>query len=342
MRARTKRTVLVTCAGRDGVAPANARHPNVMARQGRTTCGVKASMRLRHCTKGFLMHHRSYFALAVVLTACAADAASVPSDTWTLHTGEFQVEPGKERYLCYAKTLEEDVVVDGYRSAAQPFVHHLVLARTLAPEPDGLSECDTLFRMTWDPLYIAGAGSSALDFPSGAGHNLTRGTQVVLQMHLLNSSDALVRGSVGVDFHRSGSADLRPVNTYIFGTTDLHLPPNQASEAHSTCVMPEPVQLIAGFPHMHRLGRSLRFERGPSADALQQVFARDPYSFDDQHIENVAIDLAPGDVTRVTCAFENDQPRVVGFGESTDDEMCLFIGFALDQREIKSCATRPR
>jgi hypothetical protein len=292
------------------------------------------------------MHHRPWLALTAVLTACAAEATPDSdrrsSDTWTLRTDELQVEPGKERYLCYAKTLEQDMAVDGYLSAAQPFVHHLVLARTLAPEPDGLSECDTLFRMTWDPLYIAGAGSSALSFPSGAGHNLSRGTQVVLQMHLLNASDAAVRGSVEVDLHRSSSDDLRSVNTYIFGTTDLHLPPNQASEAQSVCAVPERVQLIAGFAHMHRLGRSLHFESGPSADALQQVFARDPYSFDDQHIENVAIDLAPGDVTRVTCAYENDRPRVVGFGESTADEMCLFIGFALDQREIKSCATRPR
>ena len=30
----------------------------------------------------------------------------------------------------------------------------------LAPEPDGFAECDTLFRMTWEPLYITGAGDA--------------------------------------------------------------------------------------------------------------------------------------------------------------------------------------
>jgi hypothetical protein len=273
-----------------------------------------------------------------------AEAATSPDasspGTYVMHTEEFKVEPGQERYLCFTTTLEEELVVGGYSSGAQPFVHHLVFVRTLKPEPEGFSECDTLFRQSWDPLYITGAGAAKLDFPDGAGHKLAKGTQLLVQMHLLNSGDEVVESRVAIDMHRSAAADPRPVSTYVFGTSDLSLPPNQASEVQGMCELKEPVKLIAGFPHMHLLGKRLRFEVGSSADAMKTVFVRDPYDFDDQHIENVEIELEPGDLTRVTCGYQNPGPEEVTFGESTNNEMCFFIGFALDQDSLTSCTQR--
>jgi Copper type II ascorbate-dependent monooxygenase, C-terminal domain len=256
-----------------------------------------------------------------------------------MRTGDFTIEAGKERYLCFTKTLEDDAVIGGYSHAGQPFVHHILFVRTLVPEPDGFSECDTLFRQTWDPLFISGAGDSTLQFPSDAGHKLTKGTQLLVQLHLLNSSDEDAHSSVEVQMHRSAAQDPRPVSTYVFGTTNLHLPPKQASEVQSTCEMKEHVELIAAFPHEHLLGTGLRFEAGPSADAMQPLFAREPYSFDDQHTENVSIKLEPGDVTRVTCSYQNPDSNEVTFGESTHNEMCFFVGFALDRDSLSSCLT---
>lgn len=258
-------------------------------------------------------------------------------EPWVMRTDEFTIDPGQERYLCFAKTLEEDLVIGGYSSAAQPFVHHLVFSRALAPEPEGFSECNTLFRMTWEPLYITGAGDAKLEFPRDAGHKLPKGTQLVVQMHLLNLNDEELKGRVEIDMHRSAAANPRPVSTFVLGTTDLELPPNRESQAQGTCVIEERVQLLAGFPHMHLLGTSLRLEVGPSMDSLRTVFTRDPYDFDDQHIEPLPLTLEPGDIARVTCGFDNTRSEVVEFGESTNTEMCFFIAFALDRDELTSC-----
>ena len=254
-----------------------------------------------------------------------------------MRTDEFSVEPGQERYLCFTKTLDEDAVIGGYSHAAQAYVHHIVFVRTLVPEPDGFSECDTLFRMTWDPLFISGAGDSTLKFPSDAGQKLTKGTQLLVQLHLLNSSDQVAHGSVAVEMHRSLAQDPRSVSTYVFGTTDVHVPAKQDSQLQANCEMKEPVQLIAAFPHMHLLGTGMRFEAGASADTMQPLFSREPYSFDDQHVENVDIQLQPGDKTRVTCTYENPDSKEVTFGESTHNEMCFFIGFALDREGLSYC-----
>jgi hypothetical protein len=257
----------------------------------------------------------------------------------TLTTDEFTLDAGQERYLCFATTLGEDAVIDAYSSEAQPFVHHIVFVRTLAPEPDGFAECDTLFRMTWDPLYLAGAGASKLQFPDDAGHKLTKGTQLLAQLHLLNASDNEVHGRVSINMHRSTASDPRPVSTYVFGTRQIELPPNQASDITSDCEMSEPVQLIAAFPHLHQLGTALHFEVGDSLDHMKDVYSRDPYSFDDQHTEDLDLKLNKGDKTRVTCSYDNDTPDEVTFGESTHNEMCFFIAFALDRTKITSCGS---
>lgn len=264
------------------------------------------------------------------------------SQSLVMQTDEFTVAPGQERYLCFTKRLEEDVVIDGYSSKAQRFVHHLVFVQTLVPEPEGFSECETLFRMTWDPLYISGAGDSALEFPDDAGHKLTKGTQLLVQMHLLNAGDRAVQGSVAIDMHRSTAANPRPVSTYVFGTTKLALPPHQQSQVAGHCEVKEPLQLIAAFPHMHMLGTGLRFERGADDRDMKTLFAREPYDFDDQHIEAIDIALQPGDRVRTTCAYDNTSASPVMFGESTTTEMCFFIAFAIDRDKLSLCTEPSR
>lgn len=297
-----------------------------------------------------MSHIRLVAALALAVTACASDAqdpkpsapaknevqAEDDAQMLTFTTDRVKINAGEEKFVCYAAPMMEDAVIDAYSHAAQPFVHHVVFARTLAPEPDGLSECDVLFRNTWDPLFITGAGSSSLKFPEGVGHTLKEGAQLLVQLHLLNASEHDVEDTVTIKMHRSTVADPKPVGTYVLGSTDLHLPPGD-SKVEGTCTLEQPVKLIAAFPHMHWLGQSMTVELGPSMDDMHTVFSRDPYNFDDQHADEMTLELNAGDVARVTCNYENTTDHEVTFGESTSNEMCFFIGFAVGQDRLQSC-----
>jgi hypothetical protein len=254
-------------------------------------------------------------------------------------TDTFTLEPSQERYLCYAVTTEEELVIDGYQSAGAPYLHHVVFSRATAPEPEGWSECDILFRYTWQPLFITGAGASELDFPEDSGHKIPAGTQLVVQLHLLNATEAPVNESVAITMKRSSSADPKPIGTYAFGTSDVQLPPSQESVLESVCTMEETVQLVAVFPHMHLLGTSMTFEVGKSEDAMNMVFKRDPYNFDDQHVELIDLTLEPGDVTRVRCSYDNPHDETITFGESTKNEMCFLIGFSADREGLMTCTS---
>jgi hypothetical protein len=268
-----------------------------------------------------------------------ADLGDGNDVTWK--TDEFELKPRTERYLCFTKTLEEDLVIDGYSTEGQPFVHHLIFVRARAPEPEGFQECNIAFRAAWDPIFIAGAGEAQLAFPRDAGHKLKKGTQVLLQMHLLNTSDEVVRGAVDIRMHRSALQNPRPVSSYVFGTAAVKLPPKQVSQVVGDCTMREPVELIAGFPHMHLLGTGLKFEAGPTAASMKTVFERVPYSFHTQTIETVNASIAAGDATRVTCTYNNRLSQEVTYGESTNNEMCYFIGFAVDRAQTSGCVAVP-
>jgi hypothetical protein len=179
----------------------------------------------------------------------SAPGIEVKKQLVTLRTEEFMLKPGSEKYLCYAATVPEDLVIDGFSHEGAPYVHHLLFSRA-SGEPEGLSECDVLFRYTWEPIFAAGAGASELELPDGTGHRIDADQQLVLQMHLFNTAEETVTGSVELQMHRSSASEPDVIGTKTFGTFDLSLPPMQQSEVEALCTIDEPVEILAVFPHM--------------------------------------------------------------------------------------------
>lgn len=271
--------------------------------------------------------------------AGAEPGIEVKDDHASFRTEVFTLEPGSEKYLCYAADVPEDLVIDGFSHEGAPFVHHLLFSRS-SGEPEGMSECDVLFRYTWEPIFAAGAGASELELPEDTGHRIAGGQQLVMQMHLFNTTEERVTASVALKMHRSSAEDPETIGNKTFGSFDLSIPPLQQSEVEALCVIDEPVEILAVFPHMHQLGTSLTFEVGSSEDSMEMVYARDPYEFDDQHIEPFELSLEPGDMTRLRCRYDNPDDRTIGFGESTTDEMCLLMGFTRGEHGIGGCTLK--
>ena len=60
-------------------------------------------------------------------------------------------------------------------------------------------------------------------------------------------------------------------------------------------------------------------------DALAEadLGGRPTWDFQSQFYQPVSADLAPGDVVRTRCVWNNDGDTMVHFGETTEDEMCF-------------------
>ena len=242
--------------------------------------------------------------------------------------GPFTIPAGEERFYCYTTTLKDDVVVDRFEFETTPAIHHIVMSKSTVAVEDGFEECNELFRSSWQPLYITGTGDSPLEAPEGAGYVLTAGTQIVIQLHLLNANVEEVTDSIVVRMRKSLLEEVDPIRLVVFGTMGLALTPQSESSAVSACNNNENFDLFAVFPHMHYMGTSMVVEMGADKDQLKEVFRRDPYDFDDQRMENLSLSFNAGDHVKVTCNYNNTTDKVITFGESSNNEMCFFIGFA--------------
>jgi hypothetical protein len=160
-------------------------------------------------------------------------------------------------------------------------------------------------------------------------HRIAKGTQLLTQLHLFNTSDAPVKDSLEVRLHRSTAVDPDAVNVYIFGNFNVEVPPLQKSTVEATCAVKDEVKLISAFPHMHKLATELTFDVGPSEASMARVYERAPYSFDDQRLDSFDLTLKPGDTTHIACHYDNPYDQTITFGESTMNEMCFLIGFAV-------------
>jgi hypothetical protein len=299
-------------------------------------------------------YHSGLVVVAVALAACSSKKEEAPPVATVLPAGisatdegavfrtdEYTLDPGQERFLCFAANAEKDLVIESVSHAARSGLHHIIFSKANAPEPDGFSECDTLFRLTWEPIYLTGAGDSSLDLPAGFAHRIPVGTQMVAQLHLLNTTEEPIRDSVEIRLRKSRAEAPKPVAGYAFGNFDVHLPPLQPSSVHGECDVKEDIHILAAFPHMHLLGKRLTFDVARAGGEFSQVFERNPYDFDDQHMETLDLALSVGDRTRVNCEYENTHDYEITFGESTTNEMCFLVGFAADREKIGGCISRP-
>ncbi len=252
-------------------------------------------------------------------------------------TEEYTLEPGAERYVCFAANTETAANVKAHRYDARSSVHHFMFARTSAPEPDGMSDCPVLFRPTWAPLFVGATVDSEVDLPTGSAQILPTDTQLMVQLHLLNTTPDPITDQAVFEMTLSDDAAPTPVGIYAFGTIAVDLPPQQTTMVVSDCTLDKDVEIFGILPHMHYLGRSLEVQMGTDEGSLQTVWKRDPYDFDDQTLDMAPLSFPSGMLTRTTCMFDNTTAEQVGFGESTFDEMCFAVGFALGIDGVDGC-----
>jgi hypothetical protein len=263
------------------------------------------------------------------------------SGTYTIQTPSIAIPASGERYVCYAKTLEQDLAVDRFDYAVKDYVHHMFFSRTTAPEPDGISECDVVFKQTWIPLFLAGRGASTLQYPAGDANVLPKGTQVVLQVHLLNSTPHDETIDIALALHQSKTANPVPVGLYAFGSTIISLPPSSTSTVTAECAPDRDVTSFAMFAHQHQLGTKMTLEVMNAAGQYELAYKRDPFDFNNQTIEQTPISIAKGTKTRITCTYDNTTTATVGFGESSHDEMCYLAMFVPGEAGTFGCVQNP-
>jgi hypothetical protein len=267
-----------------------------------------------------------------------------PTQTFTAHaagsTDRFQVPVDADNlYECFTFKSPFDGTAQGTAWAPiigdERVLHHWILYRTATAQPDGgVMNC----QMPSDATFVAGwaPGGGNYVLPSDVGLEVGGPTDnYILQIHYHNVAkypDAL--DASGVAFCTTETPRAHEAGIFTLGTVNINIPAGATGyDASGTCgsfltqYLPQPVTIIATFPHMHGLGRKVStvVHRGSNNGPAEVLVDVEHFSFDSQtfYQNDPPFIFNPGDSATTTCTYDNPGPQAVTFGERTEDEMCF-------------------
>ncbi len=241
-------------------------------------------------------------------------------DPWVvLLEREWTLAPGTEDMPRAMRTLDEDLYVRAIRPLAPPGTHHTLLGLVTPSGGDPGTSPDGL-------IYASGVGTDALVMPPGVGFRLEAGKVLSLQLHLYNVGEAPLSGTSGIEVLLTTPDQIDELAEIVLaGPASLSIPPG-IHTISGTCTAGTPQTVFAVFPHMHQLGTHFRTLANTAAGQI--VLHDDDYRFEEQRIDPIdPIALVPRDTITTECTWNNTGTTTVGFGSSSDTEMCFSILF---------------
>ena len=235
--------------------------------------------------------------------------------TWTL-------QPNSENENdIQVLTLDRDIFVGGIRPIDPPGTHHTLLFRGLTAT---------------NAIYASGVGTGELMFPPGKGMKLTQGTTIGVQLHIYNTGDEVLTGLSGIEVLEVDGATIdEEVDVFLPGPENLDIPTG-VSTTSGTCTVQGTQHLFALFPHMHQYG--VHFKTTLTVGGVDQVLHDEAYTFEHQEVKTFTpITLTTGDKIKTDCTYNNTSGGTVGYGESSDTEMCYSILYRYPRQSQEFC-----
>jgi hypothetical protein len=279
-----------------------------------------------------------FMLLFVLVAACA----STPEDknSITLEGKDYTLQPGDEKYFCYTMNLpaDRDIAIVKMTPTYGISTHHILVAQTIVPEPDGFSDCNVLIKDTWIPLYTGGLNSGPLVLPENTGFTvLQRGQQVLLQLHLQNVSDKPVTATTSMKFDFVDvTPDLIPAGIFGFDNRVLNIPAHtDAALNQMNCAVDKDLDVFAVLGHMHKHGSHLAVSRG--ANIGDEMMYQEDWNFETQPVTPMVFHVNKNDNVFLQCTHKNEGDTPITYGESSDTEMCAFVMFYAPAAGLDGC-----
>lgn len=258
-----------------------------------------------------------------------AETVAIPEGYEELVAGSWELAPGTEGYFCVYVRVNETMYVDGFHALTPRGTHHSLL--TVLPETtviDSTVRC-VATQVSDRVIYGAGVGTETLELPDGVATKLEAGQQLLLNLHVFNSTSRVLRGTSGV-YGRLADAEVvvHEADARLVGPTAFSIPARTEDyRVSGTCTLPAEQTIFALAPHMHWFGTYLKATAVRGGE--RTILFEGSYSFDDQRYQLVdSITLAAGDTIEVECVYDNSTDTPVAFGDSTREEMCYAAVYA--------------
>jgi hypothetical protein len=255
-----------------------------------------------------------------------------------LKSTSWDLKAGAETYQCWAFPVPAEglSVVGVDQQVPQVGVHHYAVFTSTGKYPGSDPWTCATMGIDWGLVTGGGLGTPSVAFPEGTamGVNTAGGTQadpvqmVILQLHMLNASNVPTTiGPAYVNLNgKKDASSLKPVGLLIAGSLDISIPPMSSDfVVQGGCAPGMPLDnVFAVFPHMHQLGTKLTVDVTPMGGMPTRLIEK-TWSFGEQGLYPLNGKVAATDQVTVSCTYNNPSAKMVNFGLSTADEMCLGV-----------------
>ncbi len=245
--------------------------------------------------------------------------------------------------------LPEDKQVVGFefRPGNPAVVHHAILfldnsgrgrekdAKT--PEP-GYTTFGSIGIPTSGILGVWTPGMTPRFYPQGAAMTVSKGTDLVLQLHMHPSGkDESDRSSVALYFADKPAERNMSRSPFVVGSILIDIPAGKPDYTLRTSVtLPTDVTLISLLPHMHLIGKEMKLTATlPDGEEKSLLWIKDwNFYWQDNYVYHEPVKLPAGTKLDVQCVYDNSDanplnpstpPKRVFFGNGSADEMCFGI-----------------
>lgn len=259
--------------------------------------------------------------------------AAQPGETMEWHLPDQIIPAGKEKMFCYyQEVLDSETYLKTFRSYQGQSGHHLILFSAVVPQAPGtVEDCSDMEDMVRYRPIISNERFGIDEFPEGMALYVKRGTQLVLQQHVVNASahDVRVR-----DVARASPAPESSVDTLVgfMGLADISfkIPPGQQQKVSFDCTVPYDANILVLGPHMHEWGTKFSTTMGPSAGPQETLIDVPVWTAEYRDEPPVTMysqtnpkAMRGGDVIHTECTFHNTSDGELGF----PSEMCATFGY---------------
>jgi hypothetical protein len=267
------------------------------------------------------------------------------ANTLTVHTGEFEVDPGDSFECFYTDTVTDKELSAVSATAVQgQGGHHVTIYYTDTPRDPQHHPCTDVEMASWHQVGGAGGDGTAtgaeglIQLPPGLAIKIAAGKQIVVQAHYINTTGAVEKVNDSITLHLADPKDVKEyANYHVFNDDQFEIPPQGSLTSQRTCTIDADLDTVVVVGHMHESGKHFKLEVAPAeGQPYETLYEHDWQELYVSHppVMNYTMEkplhLAKGTRLRQTCKWDNTKTNTVHF----PNEMCLsFMYYFPDQGE---------
>jgi hypothetical protein len=300
------------------------------------------------------MRYLSIPLLVIALVGCGSDPADPNASTQgsakpaaregyrRFEAKPTRVAPGeslmKVEWVADPVDRDMDVLdISGWQSASG---HHAVLYATANTQKVGtIRDWENEDQLA--ARFIGGSGGEAaaqIKLPAGVVTRIPKGYGLIIQLHFMNTSSQEVMAESLVDVKLADASPSHKVASFFTSTSvNYELPPQRQSSLDVNCKLNADLPLLMFANHQHHLGISAVTQQILPDGSRVDIKRDDRWVYEwafnpnfSYHPVDSPLVLKAGTTLHTHCEWLNTGPTPLKF----PDEMCVFLGFFLGEKDI--------